>query len=257
MKNLVIVVLAVAVGVLIYLHFIKKPDASESTKPPVALKQEIIKKYQDSLTHENHTAFTDKNRNLPKQALSDGTISKPLLDTISKALDIKSSQVVSYQKISLVSEAKALKAEKRADSLQRIVYTYSTKYIDLSFTEPDSLHKVGEFGYKYRTDIKTVQYNPLRVLGIPVGRDIIDISSTDKNATINGLEAFSIRPTDRFFGAELQALGQYNVFDKGMSYGVGGQIRLGRVYITGSEYYNINQQRYRTLIGTRVAIFKY
>ncbi len=254
----------VALGVALYIVASENKKLSQKEPEKVteqSIRAEVVKKFIDS-AGKQHTTFSTGNP-FTKKEIRDGVVNKPLLDTISRALDIKSAQVVSYMRISQTSEARALKAERTVDSLKRVVYRYKNQYISVAYRQADATDTVnpsGTFDYKYSADIKVTQYTKRKkFLGLPIGSNAnyIDISSTDPNATVNGLSTFTVKQNTPSFGLRVQGLTSYNFGTSTISPGLGIQFDFKRWSATGAYYYNPGVDKIRPTVGLRYDLVRF
>jgi len=242
-----------------------KPDTAAIAKQKEVLKNPeapAVGKHTDE-KGQHHGSFDVSANKVDGKLVA---VSPSIVDTISRLSNVKPSQVTDWQAIAITSRAELLKASRKIDSLNNVVYEYKGKYISLSYRpgkiQTDTVD-AGLFGYRYDAIISRTDYTQgLRLLGIPVGfqQSIADIYGDDPNMTINGLRSLKIEAKKQNFGLNGYAFANYLFSDKDMQIGAGAQIDLGRLSLNGGYYYNTqdfdNLKQPKPFAGAKFNFFK-
>jgi hypothetical protein len=266
LKNTLIVILTA--GLLITSYFAwyyhgQKNNAETKTvknQKTVELAANIISRMVDS-SGRNHTTISASGNVLPNDWYKDGTAIKGgFIDTVARALNIKNKkQLEEVTQISIKNEARALKAEKKVDSLQRITFFYKGKYMQLAYRppmRPTDTTDQGQFDYKYNDSITVVQYWKRKwILGAK--KSYIDIFSNDPNATVNGVKRMVVEQKEPTFGLRVQAVGNYSFSRKLLNIGPGLQFDFKRFSLVGTYYYDFDANQFRPSVGARYDLIRF
>lgn len=219
---------------------------------------EVVKTYTDELK-QNHTVVkADEHVLTQKDVRSETAISRPLLDTISMAINVMRKQVEQYTKISMSAESRALKAERRADSLQRVTYTFQDKWLSLAYrpADPADTTDAGEFDFKYNADLSVTQYWKRKWL-LGAKMSYIDIYSNDPRVSIRNLKRLTVEQREPLLGLRVQAVSSYGFADKGFRAGVGLQFDVKRFSVLGSYLYNTDRSAWNYSMGARYDMLRF
>lgn len=245
----------------------KKADAIaqlSSAKKTNNAAASLVKKFTDP-DGVNHSVFKEPNKPLSPKDIKNGTavISKGKLDTISKSIDIKSDQVEYWIKVAYASEARALRAERAVDSAGRVSSFYKSKFIELNYRPAlvgDTINTNGYFDYRYNVDLAVTKYSQRKkILGLKIGEKerFIDFASNDKQATISGMNTFSVKQNEPAFSAALQAVSRYNLYTKTIAPGIGIQLAYKRLSLQGDYIYNSDLKKMPFVVGARYNLFSF
>lgn len=185
---------------------------------------------------------------IPHSEVNKVAVSEGILDTTALYVGILKKQIENLQRVAFTSEAKALRAERKVDSMGKVVTYYKGKFIDITYEPADSASAKyfpnGKFGYKYHGELQSTQYtSQKRLLGfIPMGKkkSLIDVFLTDSNAVINDVKRLTILKDEPYWNFRVQASGNFN--PETGSFGVGPAARLD----AGRLSFQLNRLYYPT-----------
>lgn len=264
-KNILIVILTAGLLITSFLAWRfnsqknKAEDKSASNEETVNQAATIIDRYVDSAGR-NHAMVKAEENVLPHDWYKNGTaIRGGLIDTVAKALNIARKQLQQVTQVATVSEARALKAEKRVDSLQRVTYFYKSKNLQMAYRPPlktaDSTDQ-GQFDYRYNDSITVAQYWKKKWL-LGAKRSYVDIFSNDPNTTVNGVKRLVVEQKEPTFGLRVQAVGNYSFSRKLLNVGPGIQFDVKRFSIVGTYYYDFDANQFRPSVGARYDLIRF
>lgn len=181
-------------------------------------------------------------------------VSQGVLDTVNKGLDVKIGQgdAFRYQQIATTMEARALKAERKADSLGRAVYYYQDRYLKLAYRpgSPIDTTDKGLFDFAYNADLRITQYwQRNKILGLRIGSNVsyTNIYSTDPRVTINGYKDLTVPQRQPNFGIRAQGVATYSFTNNQVLVGPGLQVDFKKFSLMGTWYYNQDLNRFNRL----------
>lgn len=218
----------------------------------------LVEAYKDK-TNVEHSKYKIP-APVTQNVLSGGTavISKPLLDSILNIVNkngIKPKQLEAWYRIAMSSEARALKAEVKVDSLKRVVsYYYNSKYLNMTFTPPmlGDTTSQGTFGYRYNTLLDITQFSERnKFLGLRIGANesYVDIANQDTNATVNGLRSILVKTERSKFELSMPTVALYNTHIGQVTVGQGLGIRYGKLSVVGAYAYNVSTRKTAPYVG--------
>ena len=250
---LLIIILALAVfGYLTERN--KRMLAEKKLLEPTGIQSAIIERYKD-LQGLEHVQIPADEHVYTKSDIK-ALINIPILDTISKALNIKEKQVVDLTRINFTLKAENLKASKALDSQQRLTYYYKDKYVNLAFRPSADSTDKGEFDFEYNADITVTQYWKRKWL-LAKQKSFVDIYSNDKRATINGVERLTVAQNEPVFGLRLQARGIYSFTQNRLFPGVGLEVDFKKASVLGYGYYDTETNLFRPFIGLKYDLIRF
>jgi hypothetical protein len=226
----------------------------------VDLAADIISRMVDS-SGRKHATISASGNVLPNEWYKDGTAIKGgFIDTVARALNLKNKkQLEAVTQISITNEARALKAERKVDSLQRLTYFYKGKYMQMVYRPPvnpsDTTDK-GQFDYKYNDSITVAQYWKRSWL-LGAKKSYIDIYPNDLNATVNGVKRMVVEQKEPTFGLRVQAVGSYSFSRKLLNVGPGIQFDVKRFSLVGTYYYDFDAKQFRPSVGARYDLIRF
>lgn len=241
MLCITLLVLLLAGGLAFYIYYMDpQPSKSVTTdtkaKDYVQAEAAIISKKIDKNGIE-HTITEETNNVLPKNLVkSEGKYDQAFVDSLIAETDFQKDKVTSLSQIVQTITKEKLQATMVIDSLNRKKFEFQDSNLYLSYTPTVDPNVAGTFDYKYNQKLSIVSGNDKRWL---FGKDrfLTDISTDDKNSTINGVRTLRIAPPEKKFGATLT--GKTVFFPQSGRFAVGSQLRLRfkRTTFTGAEYY--------------------
>lgn len=247
-------------------HFAKKPSVTKYELPkqmPEETQAVKVKTYQDS-AGKNHVVFVTVPEMTKAQALKQTSSLVPYIDSVAMALNIKNKQLESSSTITSTVSADSIKFLKvQVDSLKRLVYYYSDKYLKLTVrtgSSKDTTLDSANFDFAYNADLKIYQYwKRKQVLGMNIGskQHFTDISSTDPRTTIDGLKTFTVKQNLPSVGFRFQAVANYSILNKTISPGIGFRFDYDRLSLNGTYNYNPTLNQWRPVIGIRYDIIQF
>lgn len=165
--------------------------------------------------------------------------SKPLgmIDTAAMLLNLARKEIISVREQLSTTQARALKAERKVNELNQVVYYYKDKYVDLAYTPPLDTTSQGTFDFTYNGRVTVTDYTKRdKILGLKIGakRSYTDIVSEDPRTTINGYRALQLKRQEPFFGLRGQAVGNYNPETHTFGVGTGVRVDFGRLSLQGN-----------------------
>jgi hypothetical protein len=218
--------------------------------------------YKDTQGAMHYVYPSDKNK-FTKNELKESPVILPYLDSVAKALDIKTKQIESTTNINTHTEADSIPfLKKQIDSLKRLVFYYSDKQLKLTVrpgSTTDTLDK-GSFDFAYDADLKINQYfKRKKFLGLNIGskQHYTDISSNDPRTTIGGLSTLSVKQNMPSVGFRFQAVTSYSFLTQSLSPGVGFRFDLSRFSLNGIYYYNTKEEQWRPVLSLRYDIIQF
>lgn len=197
---------------------------------------------------------------IPHAMINEPAVSTGILDTTAMAIGQQKKQIQVLTQISTTAQARALRAERIVDSLQRVTFYYKDRYLQLAYrpaliNAKDSTDH-GQFDFSYNDSLNVVQYwKKSWFLGAK--KSYIDIYSNDKRTTVNGVKRLVVEQKHPTFGLRIQAVGNYSFSRKLLNFGPGIQFDFNRFSIVGSYYYDLDATRWRSNIGARYDIVRF
>lgn len=161
-----------------------------------AIAREVDKKGYSKVVYERKNAILS-NGDITKLPVSQSVFDSLRLDNLDKTKKLQQASIVTA-----TITARALRATKMLDSLQRKQFKYGDEYLSASFT-PDSLG--GTFDVDYRLNLIRQDYRKRKNFLSPYV-DYTEILSPDRRVTIAGLQSLTIdsrKPTR--FGIGIQS----------------------------------------------------
>jgi hypothetical protein len=220
--------------------------------------------YKDSngVTHNVYSAAA--NTYTKKEALKQSSLLIPLIDSVAKALNVKSKQVETATTITTNTTADSIPFyKKQVDSLRNLVLYYSDKYLKLvvrvNSDVTDTLDK-GSFDFSYDADLKIYQYwKRKQVWGLNIGskQHFTDISSNDPRTTIGGLKTLTIKQNLPQIGLRIQAVTNYSFSTHSFSPGLGFRFDADRFSLNGIYYYSTDVSEWRPVLSLRYDIIQF
>lgn len=200
-KPIYFVLIIALLGMSIYYNYrqyVSNSDANErlETLQKTSNKQSvIITRYiaPDSTKHAEYSEVYAKTDAEKELAVSPGYV-----DSLRKALDIKTSQITELSRFKATASA-TVKTQVTNDSLGKQVFSYSGKWLTATVSARDSLLK-----YKYRVELVDAKYYKGNWF---TGKTWYrDVHLADTNAFIQNVERFTVPiETPKRFGIGLQA----------------------------------------------------
>jgi hypothetical protein len=229
-------------------------EPSKVLKDPTA---PTVKDFVDSLK-QNHKTFNNTSNVVGGKEVA---ISKGLVDTISKMSNIKPDQITEWKQIITRTEGRALRAERKVDSLQRETFFYKDKYLQLAYRRgnPADTTDKGTFDFLYDADLSVTQFSTRgKILGFPIGSRKLytDIYSNDPRTTIRGLKTFRVETMQPKSGIRFQLVTNYSFGRANLQFGLGSQVDLGRLSIVGTYYYSPAEKLFNPNIGARYDLIR-
>lgn len=242
-------------------YFYTKYKSSESKRAKetktVNMATKIVTRYTDRF-NQNHVVIDAKETELSRKQFNDIAVSPGILDTTVMALNIQKRQIESLTQIATTTEARALKAERRVDSLKRLTYYYKDKYLDLAFSPSETKDTMdfGTFDFKYNADLTITQYNKRKWL-LGTKKTFIDIYSNDPRTTVNGVKRLAVQQERPTLGLRVQAVSSYNFESHNLMNGVGLQVDVKRMSFLGAGYYDFRSNKWVPAITARYDILRF
>lgn len=200
------VLLFALLGVSIYLNGIQfKADKAAksriellektSSKQSAVITRYIAPDSSEHVVYKEVYAKTDAEKEL--------AVSRGYVDSLRKALDIKTGQIAELTRIKATVTA-TVKTKASTDSSGNKRFSYTNKWLDFQLNTADSL-----LHYKYNVELSDVKYYRGNWL---TGRTWYrDVSIADPNASINGIDRFTLPPErKKRVGVGVQAGYYYN-----------------------------------------------
>jgi hypothetical protein len=239
MIGAMLLILLLASGCVYYFYYkYKNPPVTISNKAKDYVQAEaaIISKK----VHKNgieHTIADETKNLLPKNLVeSEGLYDKAFVDSLIAETEFQKDRIVSLTQINQTITKEKLQATIVIDSLNRKKFEFQDNNLYLSYTPTVDPNVAGTFDYKYNQKLNIVSANDKKWF---LGKDryLTDISTNDKNSTINGVRTLRIAQPEKKFGATLT--GKSVFFPQTGKFAVGSQLRVRykSVTFTGAEYY--------------------
>ena len=245
-----------SVGYIIYLHFSKLKAIDSKAKDYVNAEATIISKKVDKQGIE-HAIISETNNLLPQNLMiAEQGYDVAFVDSLIINTEILKKEIVSLTQIKQTVEAKNLHATVVIDSLKKMKYEFQDSNIYLSYEPAIDSTKTGLFAYRYNQDLNIIQYNRKKWF-LGADHNYMDISTNDKNATINGVRKLSILQEPKTFGVTLTA--KSVLLPQTGSYGAGLQLRVRykKVTATGSNLYFPATAKFIPVIGLEFDLLNY
>lgn len=169
--------------------------------------------FKDSVGKTHTTVKANQNSFSQSQINNNPAISLGGADTTAQILGIQRKQIESWQSIATTNQQRALKAERKLDSLGRIIHYYQDKHIYIAYHQGKDSSDNGLFDYKKYETISALQYWK-RSGWIGPKISYIDFSSDDPHTIISNPKMFSAQQQDYGFGLKLQLKGVYDFAGK-------------------------------------------
>lgn len=214
----------------------------------------------------NHSRIESDGNVISQDELKDPTKRSPAIDSAAKALNIANNKIEQLTSLVIISEQRRLKAERKADSLNRETIYYSGPFIDITYTPPDSVNvrdfPYGEFGYLYKGELQWVKHKAQKkLLGlIPLTKEksYTDFFLTDTNAYIApGMKRITIKQDEPNFGARIQASSLVNPETWSVGAGPAVRIDIGRFSIQGQYLHYPQTGNWRWGINTNYDLVRF
>jgi len=229
---------------------------SEFQKNLIDVKATINKRVVDKDGYSHAVADATKQILSKEQFISGIGYDSIWRDSMINALNIEKSKVISLTQIVQTVSGEKLQAVAVIDSMNKRKFEYQDKNFYVSYSPSTDSTKAGMFAYKYNQKLNMIAYNDKRWF---LGRDkyIMDISTDDPNATINGVNTIRVAQPVKSFGAVLT--GKTVFFPQSGRIAVGSQIRLRykSLTLTGAEYYFPSTKKLIPAIGLEYDFLNY
>lgn len=251
-----IFVTACSLGYIFYLHYSKVKTIDSTAKDYVNAEATIISKKVDKQGIQ-HAIISETNNLLPQNLMiAEQGYDVAFVDSLIVNTEILKKEIVSLTQIKQTVEAKNLHANVVIDSMRRKKYEFQDSNIYVSYEPSIDSSKTGLFAYRYNQDLNVIQYNRKKWF---LGQDhnYMDISTNDKNATINGVRKLSILQEPKKFGVTLTA--KTVLLPQTGSYGAGLQLRIRykKITATGSNLYFPTVEKFIPTIGLEFDVLNY
>ena len=251
LKNILILVLLLGIGVLAYLYFSKVPgiidrQIEKQAKELVDLEVKNVSNKIDKKGFE-HAVIEDK-QNLVKSLKELSDSSKRELDSVLMLLNIKEKQLIQYANYNTSLKAEILKASKSDSG-----FTYSDKYTKIEYIIPSDSNSSGHFNFNFNADISYTEYWKKSWILAPK-KHYIDFWINDKRATINGVKRLKIEPKNASFRVDINAQSLYNGANRNLYFGSELEIDIGKLGLSGSYLYDPTSGRWFPFISGKYKI---
>ena len=233
-KDILIVILTVGIVVsslmcwLLYQPRKKEEGVTSDSQKKVNEAVAIINRYVDSSSGRHIPIKGDKNV-LPSELYKNGTAIKGgLIDTVASALEIARKQLKQVSQAVITSQARVFKAEKKADSLQRVTFLYKSKNMQITYRPPaagTNTNDPGELNYRYNDSLNVVQYRK-KSWFLGAKKSYIEIFSNDPYTTVNSVKHLVLQQKEPVFGLRVQAVGNYSFSRQLLNIGPGIQLDI-------------------------------
>lgn len=171
------------------------------------------------------------------------------VDTAALALGLARKEILAVRRQLSTTKDSLLKAKVVITALNKKVYSYSDKYVAITYTPSDSTDtaNVGTFDFSYNNWVTVTDYTKRnKVIGLPIGKKVsyTAIKSEDPRTVINGYKSLTLQRQEPFFGLRGQATATYLPEINSVGVGGGLRIELGRLSMKGNYLYYPTRQRW-------------
>jgi hypothetical protein len=247
---------ACSLGYIFFIHNSQIKAIDSKAKDYVNAEATIISKKVDQVGIE-HAIISETNNLLPQNLMiAEQGYDVAFVDSLIANTDILKKEITSLMQVKQTIEAKNLHANVVIDSMKRRKYEYSDHNLYVSYTPDLDTAKTGQFAYKYNQDLNFIQYNRKKWF-LGADHNYMDISTNDKNSTINGVRKLSILQPPKTFGVTLTAKSVY--LPQSGSIGMGAQLRVRykKLTATGSNLYFPTSSKFIPVLGLEYDLLNY
>lgn len=268
LAKIITVLVVIICALLVYIAYSNKNRATliehkldEKQQKELAIKKAIEK--EATIISKNVDQFGAKHaiidateKLFPKWTLK-STVSSSL-DTPALRANISKKQIQDLTTTLAQVKAEKLIATKQLDSLKRLIFSYSDRYVKLKFTPGDSTTQVPPtFDFSYDMDLTAIQYWKRKFPLIGAKRSYIDLYSSDPRTTINSVKKFTVEQANPKFGLRLQLRSIYGITSHKFYAGPGLSFDFGRLNFVGFSYYNYSDNRWQNTLGINYDLIRF
>lgn len=237
MKNILIIILCIAIAILIWM-LLKKSDqditdkSSTSSKSSVELEAKELSRKVDTSGME-HVVYKEAEPILRTIELK--VEDKEKVDSLLSVVGIKEKQLKSVTNAYATVSAENLELKRTKNDTS---FVYQDKFLNLSISPKNDTISIASFGYNF--DFNSVSYDPRKwYQKIFNWKDVTytNIWSTDPRATVRGYEKLTIQDKEPDIGYTIKASAMYLPEWGTSSFGPKLNIRYKRINATGSYMY--------------------
>jgi hypothetical protein len=198
-----------------------------------------------------------------REALNQSSPLRPYLDTIARALSIKSDQVEQVTILSTrMKEDNTVLKEQVAqlkDSIRN--YTFNDKWLKAILKVPGTQNPgidSATLDMTYDADLNIKQYSKRkRLLGLPIGelQSFTDIGSNDPRTTIKNRKVFTFKQVQPIYGLRGQIRASFTPSTSSLSIGPALRFDVQNISIGATLYYNFTDNRFRPNLTADYTVF--